>query len=64
MKFDLSDFLELDTKALLAVNGGASCSGGSCGYQCSSVLICGYHYSHKKKPAFDLIQVQVFLYRF
>jgi hypothetical protein len=26
----LSDFLELDTKALLAVNGGASCSGGSC----------------------------------
>ena len=30
MKFDLSDFLELDTKALLAVNGGASCSGGSC----------------------------------
>jgi hypothetical protein len=30
VKFDLSDFLELDTKALLAVNGGASCSGGSC----------------------------------
>jgi murein DD-endopeptidase MepM/ murein hydrolase activator NlpD len=30
MKFDLTDFLELDTKALLAVNGGASCSGGSC----------------------------------
>ena len=26
----MSDFLELDTKALLAVNGGASCSGGSC----------------------------------
>ena len=28
MKFDLTDFLE--PKALLAVNGGASCSGGSC----------------------------------
>ena len=26
MKFDLSDFLELDTKALLAVNGGSDCS--------------------------------------
>ena len=30
MKFTLTDFLELDTKALLTVNGGASCSGGSC----------------------------------
>lgn len=31
MKFDLTDFLELDTISLLAVNGGASCSGGSSG---------------------------------
>ena len=26
MKFELSDFMELDTKALLAVNGGSDCS--------------------------------------
>lgn len=28
MKFNLSDFLELDTTALLAVNGGSDCGGG------------------------------------
>ena len=28
MKFNLSNFLELDTKALLAVNGGSDCGGG------------------------------------
>ena len=28
MKFELSDFLELDTTALLAVNGGSDCGGG------------------------------------
>ena len=30
MKFDLADFLELDTKALMAINGGGTCGGGSC----------------------------------
>ena len=30
MKFDLTDFLELDTKALMAINGGGTCGGGSC----------------------------------
>ena len=29
MKFNLKDFLELDTKSLLAVNGGTDCSGSS-----------------------------------
>ena len=29
MKFDLSDFLQLDTKGLLAVNGGSPCGGSS-----------------------------------
>ena len=29
MKFNLSDFLQLDTKELLAVNGGSPCSGPS-----------------------------------
>lgn len=29
MKFNLNDFLQLDTKALLAVNGGTHCGGGS-----------------------------------
>ena len=28
MKFNLSNFLELDIKALLAVNGGSDCGGG------------------------------------
>lgn len=37
MKFTLTDFLELDTKTLLTVNGGASCSGGSCGYVVCSI---------------------------
>ena len=30
MKFDLTNFLELDTKALMAINGGGTCGGGSC----------------------------------
>ena len=30
MKFDLADFWELDTKALMAINGGGTCGGGSC----------------------------------
>lgn len=29
MKFNLDDFLQLDTKSLLAVNGGSSCGGNS-----------------------------------
>ena len=38
MKFNLNDFLQLDTKALLAVNGGTHCGGGSGrrGYSSSS----------------------------
>lgn len=39
MKFNLNDFMQLDTKALLAVNGGSDCSGittgGSGGGNCS-----------------------------
>lgn len=31
MKFNLNDFMQLDTKALLAVNGGTSCGGSSGG---------------------------------
>ena len=31
MKFDLSDFVQLDTKGLLAVNGGSDCGGGPTG---------------------------------
>ena len=31
MKFNLSDFLQLDTKELLAVNEGSSCSGPTTG---------------------------------
>ena len=31
MKFDLSDFVQLDTKGLLAVNGGSDCGGGPAG---------------------------------
>ena len=31
MKFNLSDFLQLDTKELLAVNGGSPCSSSSGG---------------------------------
>ena len=32
MKFKLSDFLQLDTKSLFAVNGGSDCSGSSSSY--------------------------------
>ena len=38
MKFNLNDFMQLDTKALLAVNGGTSCS-------TSSDSLCSYSYS-------------------
>lgn len=31
MKFNLSDFLQLDTKELMAVNGGSPCSGPTTG---------------------------------
>ena len=33
MKFNLNDFMQLDTKALLAVNGGTHC-GGESSYPC------------------------------
>lgn len=39
MKFNLSDFLQLDTNGLLAVNGGSDCSSGSSsgGGTCSNI---------------------------
>lgn len=39
MKFNLSDFLQLDTNGLLAVNGGSGCSSGasSGGGTCSNI---------------------------
>lgn len=39
MKFNLNDFLQLDTNGLLAVNGGSDCSSGSSsgGGTCSNI---------------------------